>query len=143
MRPEYRGLFLVITVLTLSAVLGGVYGPSVRATQSAYDDLQSSVRSFARVLDVVEANYAEPVDVDKIVYQGAVAGMLRMLDPHSSFFEADEWASDQEIRQGKYYGVGMTIMSRGENTAVTSPYVSSPAFKAGIRPGDQILTIDA
>lgn len=85
MNPERRGLFLVVTVLILSALLGGVYGPNVRATPSAYDNLQSSVEGFARVLDVVQANYAEPVDVDKIVYQGAVPGMLRVLDPHSSF----------------------------------------------------------
>jgi carboxyl-terminal processing protease len=142
MKPERRGLFLVVTVLIVSALLGGVYGPNLRARQFAYDDLQSSARSFVRVLDVVQANYAEPVDVDKIVYQGAVPGMLRVLDPHSSFFDADQWAFDQEVRQGKYYGVGMTIVSRGEHTAVTSPYVSSPAFNAGIRPGDQILTID-
>jgi carboxyl-terminal processing protease len=142
MKTERRGLFLVVTVLILSALLGGVYGPSVRATQSAYDELQGSVESFARVLDVVQANYAEPVDVDRIVYRGAVPGMLRVLDPHSSFFDADEWAFDQEVRQGKYYGVGMTIMSRGQHTAVTTPYEGSPAFKVGIRPGDRILTID-
>jgi len=142
MKTERRGLFLVVTVLILSALLGGVYGPSVRATQSTYDELQGSVESFARVLDVVQANYAEPVDVDRIVYRGAVPGMLRVLDPHSSFFDADEWAFDQEVRQGKYYGVGMTIMSRGQHTAVTTPYEGSPAFKVGIRPGDRILTID-
>jgi carboxyl-terminal processing protease len=142
MKSERRGLFLVVTVLILSALLGGMYGPNVGATQSSDDDLQKSVQSFTRVLDVVQANYAKPVDVDKIVYQGAVPGMLRMLDPHSNFFDADQWASDQELRQGKYYGVGMSIMPRGEHTAVTSSYVSSPAFNAGIRPGDLILTID-
>jgi carboxyl-terminal processing protease len=142
MNPERRGLFLVVTVLILSAVLGGIYGPNVRATQSSFDDLQSSVQSLARVLDVVQENYAESVDVDKIVYQGALPGMLRMLDPHSRFFDAGQWALNQEDRRGKYYGVGMTVMSRGDRTTVGSPYVSSPAFNAGIRPGDLILAID-
>jgi carboxyl-terminal processing protease len=60
----------------------------VRATTASTDDYQTAVRDFTRVLDVVQANYAEPVDVDKTVYQGAIPGMLRMLDPHSNFFDA-------------------------------------------------------
>jgi carboxyl-terminal processing protease len=142
MKPERRGLVLAFTVVALSAALGGIYGPNVRATASAYDDAQASVRNFARVLDVVQANYAEHVDVDKIVYQGAVPGMLRMLDPHSYFYDAHQWALNVEERQGKYYGVGMTVVSRGDHTVVMSPYVGAPAFKAGIRPGDVIVKID-
>jgi carboxyl-terminal processing protease len=142
MKAESRGLFLVVGVLVLSGVLGGVYGPGVRATASSLDDLQSSVRSLARVLDVVQANYATPVEVDKAVYRGALPGMLRMLDPHSNFFDAEQWALSQEDRHGKYYGVGMTIISRGESAAVLYPYLGTPAFKAGIRPGDLILKVD-
>jgi carboxyl-terminal processing protease len=142
MKAENRGLFLVVGVLVLSGVLGGIYGPSVRATPSSIDDLQSSVQSLARVLDVVQANYAEPVDVEKAMYQGAVPGMLRVLDPHSSFFDAQQWALSQEDRHGKYYGVGMSMMPRGDRTFITYPYVGTPAFNAGIRPGDVILKVD-
>src|SRR4030081_195902 len=85
MNSERRGFVLVVVVLILSAVLGGVYGPSVRATSSSTDDYQTAVREFTRVLDVVQANYAETVDVDKAVYQGGIPGMLRVLDPHSNF----------------------------------------------------------
>ena len=85
MKAERRGFFLVVAVLLLSALLGGIYGPNVRATTASADDYQSSVHDFTRVLDVVQANYAETVDVDKAVYQGAIPGMLRMLDPHSNF----------------------------------------------------------
>src|SRR5271155_3729134 len=88
MKPERRGLILVVVVLLLSAVLGGIYGPNVKATSNSADDYQSSVRDFTKALDVVQANYAEPVDVDKSVYQGAIPGMLRVLDPHSNFFDA-------------------------------------------------------
>src|SRR6266480_4407023 len=66
MKPERRGLVLVVVVVALSAALGGMYGANVRATASSYEDTQSAVRSFTRVLDAVEANYAEKVDVDKI-----------------------------------------------------------------------------
>jgi carboxyl-terminal processing protease len=142
MKPERRGLFLVVAVILLSAALGGIYGPNVRATPSSFDDVQNSVRSFTSVLDVVQANYAEDVDVDKLVYQGAIPGMLRVLDPHSNFFDARQWALDTEQRRGKYYGVGMTVIPRGDRTVVMSPYVGSPAYKAGIRPGDVIVKVD-
>jgi carboxyl-terminal processing protease len=142
MKPERRGLFLVVTVVLVSAALGGIYGPNVRATASSVGDVQGSVRNFTRVLDLVQANYAEPLDVDKAVYEGAIPGMLRVLDPHSNFFDARQWALDTEERRGKYYGVGMTVIPRGDRTVVMSPYVGAPAYVAGIRPGDVILKID-
>jgi len=101
MNPERRGLVIVVVVLVVSAVLGGIYGPSVRATTANADDYQSSVRDFTKVLDLVQSNYAEPVDVDKAVYQGAIPGMLRMLDPHSNFFDARQFALLREDQRGK------------------------------------------
>ena len=142
MNPERRGVVLVIVVLGISAVLGGIYGPSVRATTSSTDDFQSSVRDFTRVLDVVQANYADPVDVDKAVYQGAIPGMLRMLDPHSTFFDARQYALLREDQRGKYYGVGMVVAPRDAHTIVVAPYVDAPAFRAGLRPGDVIAKVD-
>ena len=142
MNPERRGLVLVIAVLGISAVLGGIYGPSVRATTSSADDFQSSVRNFTSVLDVVQANYAEPVDVDKVVYQGAIPGMLRMLDPHSNFFDSRQFALLKEDQRGKYYGVGMVVAPRDTHTVVVAPYVGAPAYNAGLRPGDVIVKVD-
>src|ERR1700693_1712590 len=142
MKPERRGLILVIVVLAISAVLGGVFGPSVKATTASSDDYQSAVRDFTSVLSVVQANYAEPVDVDKAVYQGAIPGMLRMLDPHSNFFDARQFALLREDQRGKYYGVGMVIAPRENHTIVMSPYVGAPAYNAGIRPGDVISKVD-
>jgi carboxyl-terminal processing protease len=142
MKPERRGMFLVIAVLLVSAVLGGIYGPNVRATTASADDFQSAVRDFTRVLDVVQSNYAEKVDVDKAVYQGAIPGMLRMLDPHSNFFDARQFALLREDQRGKYYGVGMVVAPRENHTVVMAPYVGAPAYNAGIRPGDIIVKVD-
>ena len=94
------------------------------------------------MLDVVQANYAEPVDIDKAVYQGAIPGMLRMLDPHSNFFDARQFALLREDQRGKYYGVGMVVAPRENHTVVMSPYVGAPAYNAGIRPGDVIMKVD-
>ncbi|MGA2096734.1 MAG: S41 family peptidase, partial [Candidatus Acidiferrum sp.] len=79
MKSERRGLVLVVAVIVVSAVLGAVYGPNVRATTSTAEDEHAAIRQFTNVLDVVQANYAEPVDIDKAVYQGAIPGMLRVL----------------------------------------------------------------
>ncbi len=137
-----RGLFLLVLVLGASALLGGLYGPSVRATAAGSDDLQDSVKSFTRVLSVVERNYADPVDVDKSIYDGAIPGMLHVLDPHSNFFDPQQYALFREEQEGKYYGVGMTVAPRENQTVVLAPFMASPAAKAGIRPGDTILQVD-
>src|SRR5215467_10138340 len=142
MKSERRGLILIVLVLLVSAVLGGVYGPSVRATSNSADDYQTAVKQFTRVLDVVQSNYAEPIDVDKEVYQGAIPGMLRVLDPHSNFFDAKQFSLLREDQRGKYYGVGMIVAPRDSHTVVMSPYVGSPAYNAGLRPGDVITKVD-
>ena len=142
MKPERRGLILVLAVLVVSAVLGGIYGPNVKATTSSADDFQTSVRDFTKVLDIVQANYAEHVDVDKAVYDGAIPGMLRVLDPHSNFFDAKQFALLREDQRGKYYGVGMVVAPRDNHTVVMAPYVGSPAYNAGLRPGDVIVKVD-
>ena len=78
MKPERRGLVLVIAVILISAVLGGIYWPQRgRFLFGLEDELIPAIRAVCtNVLDVVQANYAEPVDVDKAVYQGAIPGML-------------------------------------------------------------------
>ncbi len=142
MKSERRGLVLVVAVILISAVLGGVYGPNVGATTSSAEDEHTAIRQFTNVLDVVQANYADPVDVDKAVYQGAIPGMLRVLDPHSNFFDARQFALLREDQRGRYYGVGMVVAPRDSRTVVMQPYVGAPAFNAGIRPGDVIMKVD-
>jgi carboxyl-terminal processing protease len=141
-KPTGRGLFILVLVLGVSALLGGLYGPAVRATAAGSDDMQESVKSFTRVLSVVERNYANPVDVDKSIYDGAIPGMLHVLDPHSNFFDPEQYALFREEQEGKYYGVGMTVAPRENQTVVLAPFMGSPAAKAGIRPGDTILQVD-
>jgi carboxyl-terminal processing protease len=142
MQGERRGALLVIGILAVSAILGGIYGPPVRATSSDVNNLQDSVKSFTRVLSIVEKNYAIPVDTDHALYSGAIPGMLRVLDPHSSFFDPRAYANLREDQRGRYYGVGMTIVPRENFTFVLAPMPGAPAFRAGIRPGDKIVAVD-
>jgi len=142
MKGERRGALLVLGVLALSAVLGGIYGPSVRATASGTTDLQDSLKNFSRVLSIVQQEYAIPLDTDHALYDGAIPGMLRVLDPHSTFFDPRQYALLREDQRGKYYGVGMNVGPQENHTVVLAPMPGSPAAKAGIRPGDIIHSVE-
>jgi carboxyl-terminal processing protease len=142
MRANQRAVWLAIAVVVLSGVLGGIYGPRVQATVAGDSDIQKAIRDFTQVYAVIEQNYADPVDPDRAIYQGAIPGMLRVLDPHSSFFDARAFSLLREEQRGHYYGVGMTVAPRDGRTIVIAPFVGSPAYKAGLRPGDIIYRVD-
>jgi carboxyl-terminal processing protease len=142
MNSTRRTAVLSVFILGICAVLGGLYGPSVTATAAGASELQTSVKSFTQVLALVQQNYAEPVDTEKAVYEGAIPSMLRVLDPHSNFFDPKQYALLKEEQHGKYYGVGMSVAPKENHTVVVSPFFGSPAFNAGIRPGDIISKVD-
>lgn len=142
MRSNTRGLMAVSAMVLVSALVGGAYGPAVRATAESATDLQDAVKNVTRVLAIVEQNYAKPVDANELIYEGAIPGMLRVLDPHSGFFNERQYGVLREDQRGKYYGVGMTVAPREGRTVVLAPFVGSPAYKAGIRPGDIVLRVD-
>src|SRR5262249_17978477 len=64
------------------------------------------------------------------------------LDPHSNFFDSRQFALMREDQRGRYYGVGMIVAPRNNQTVVMAPYVGAPAFGAGLRPGDVIVKVD-
>src|SRR5438309_3480634 len=142
MKPKRNRALLILAALLLAAVFGILRGPSLRATPGNTSDLQEHIKNVTGVLAIVQQNYAIPVDTDRALYEGAIPGMLRVLDPHSTFFDPRQYALIREGQRGKYYGVGMTIGVRENHTVVLAPMVGSPASKAGIRPGDIINIID-
>jgi carboxyl-terminal processing protease len=142
-RSSARGIAVLTIVLAAAAILGGYFGLPRTATAAQPDDTQDSLQKFANVLAVVQQNYAEPINLDQAIYDGAIPGMLESLDPHSEFFDPKEYAAFLEQEEGRYYGVGMVIeQSPSGQTMVQYPFVDSPASKAGIRPGDVILKVD-
>src|SRR5271155_687039 len=96
-----RGIVVLVVVLAISALLGGFWGPTVRATAAGVNEQRDSIKSFTSVLAIVEHNYADPVDLDKAIYDGAIPGMLRVLDPHSNFFDPRQYALFREEQQGR------------------------------------------
>lgn len=105
-------------------------------------DVRDSLKQFTQVYDLVEENYAEPVNADKAIYNGAIPGMLHSLDPHSNFFDPKSYSLLREEQRGKYYGVGMTVGPRNNKVIVIAPFVGTPAYRAGIHPGDIIIAVD-
>jgi carboxyl-terminal processing protease len=79
---------------------------------------------------------------DTAIYDGAIPGMLRVLDPHSNFYDPKAYARMREEQHGRYYGVGMLIQQQNNKVYVVTPYENTPSYRAGIRPADLISAID-
>jgi carboxyl-terminal processing protease len=143
-RRSWRGFLIAPATIALCALLGGVFAPGLEEVSAASgeDEVKSSLRAFTKVFTAVEENFADPVAPDKAIYNGAVQGMLRGLDPHSNFFDQKQYQQVREDQRGKYFGVGMQVGPRGANTVVILPFPGSPAYRAGIRPGDVILEVN-
>jgi carboxyl-terminal processing protease len=139
-----RALFLVVFVLITCGFFGMVFGQKITPTANGGGDadVRDSLRQFTQVYNIVEQNYAEPVNADKAIYNGAIPGMLHVLDPHSNFFDPKAYSLLREDQRGKYYGVGMTVGPRNNKVIVIAPFVGTPAYRAGIRPGDIIVAVD-
>ena len=145
-----RRAFIVVPIFILACALGGgLLGSGAQRSgtaspSSSDEDVSASLNSFGQVYDLVEGNYADKISPDKGIYKGAIPGMLRTLDPHSNFFDPKDFASMREEQHGRYYGVGMQIgpQPRTAKTMVIAPFGGSPAYKAGIRPGDIITVVN-
>ncbi|MBA4421992.1 MAG: peptidase S41 [Syntrophus sp. (in: bacteria)] len=128
-------LFAFLTVM----ILLGPYGDS---RVSAIDrNTYKSLKTFSEVLDMVEKNYVEPVENDKLM-QGAINGMIKSLDPHSSFMTADMYKELEVETRGSFGGLGIEITILKDVLTVVSPIEDTPAYIAGIKAGDQIIRID-
>jgi carboxyl-terminal processing protease len=141
-----RAIFSVVLFFAVCAVVGSVLQRKVGAESSADESqLRDSLKSFSNVYALVEENYAEPISGDKAdtaIYDGAIPGMLRVLDPHSNFYDPKAYARMREEQRGHYYGVGMTIVPENGKVYVVFPAEGAPAFRAGIHPGDIIYAVD-
>lgn len=144
MPQKRRSLIVLPVIVLLCALAGGFYGPRIQvaAAASEGEDLPKDVESFTKAYAQVEQNFADPVDADKAIYKGAIPGMLRTLDPHSNFFDPKEYQALREDQKGHYYGVGMQVGPRNGKTVVMAPFPGSPAYKAGLRPGDIIIKVN-
>jgi carboxyl-terminal processing protease len=126
----------VLAVL-VSALVGGLFGSNVAARQ---DEVSQQYRVFTSALAAIDSEYVDDVPSDRLVYS-AIDGMLKTLDPHSSFFDPKSYAQMRERQEGKYYGLGIQIQVVDGDITVMSVFEGSPAYKTGLRRGDVIARI--
>lgn len=105
--------------------------------QKKYENLEM----FQRIFQFIEENYVDEVNDEKLI-QGAVKGMLDSLDPHSAFLPKDIYHELKNDTSGKFGGVGIEVGVKDDVLIVVSPIEDSPAWRAGIQPGDKIVKVD-
>ncbi|MDQ6619512.1 MAG: S41 family peptidase [Pseudomonadota bacterium] len=131
-------------LVALGAVLGVLLSLNFSAVAQReqklpipYEDLQL----LAAVFGKIKSDYVEPVSDDKLIRE-AINGMVRGLDPHSDFLDAESFKELQVQTQGKFGGLGIEVGVEDGVVRVVSPIEDTPAFKAGIKTGDLIVKID-
>jgi carboxyl-terminal processing protease len=137
---------IALTIIISSTLVGGLIGDNAAAgTPIPQTSPNEFLSNFSEALDIIQQNYVEDVGSDKLVYS-AIKGMLRGLDPHSSFFDPKDYSKLREEQHAKYYGLGIRIRAlfrdRGRVVIVEPPQVNSPAERRGLRAGDVITRIE-
>src|SRR5712672_1010992 len=127
--------------------LGAVAGVLISLNFQAIADLKRSalpyeeIRAFTEVFNTIKTNYVEPVE-DKKLMTEAINGMLTGLDPHSAYLDAEAFKELQVSTQGQFGGLGIEVGMEDGFVKVISPIEDTPAFRAGIKPGDLIVKLD-
>ena len=144
----HRRLWLAVSVAIVGLFLWGLsLAPSLKAatapsasrgTATVTDD---QLKVFAQALDIVEKQYVDKKTTKDLVY-GAIQGAVGSLDPHSSFMTPEEFKELQVETKGKFSGIGIEITLKNRILTVVSPIEGTPAFRAGIRAGDQIVKVN-
>ncbi len=114
---------------------------AVRRAQALPDDTYQELDTFASVLAIVQKNYVEPVSTKQLI-DGAITGMLSSLDPHSAYLTPDLYRDLEVETRGSFGGLGIEITIKNGVLTVVSPIEDTPAYKAGIKGGDQIIKIN-
>ena len=133
----------LVGVLAVGAVAGALATMQLQAVaRNALAPLPlEEVQQLAAVFDRVKAEYVEPVDEKKLI-SDAIAGMVAGLDPHSQYFDKKSFREFRESTGGKFVGIGIEMAMEEGLVKVVSPIEGSPAFRAGMKPGDLITRID-
>ena len=114
-----------------------LFAEEEKSKGNAYNKL----KVFSEILSLIESNYVDPTNNDSMI-DGAISGMVKSLDPHTSYMPPVSYKEMQEETTGKFGGLGIEISIRDGVLTVVSPIEGTPAFKVGIKPGDKIIRIE-
>jgi carboxyl-terminal processing protease len=129
-------LLVIILMACGILFLNGINNISAMPSK-AYEELST----FGEVLHMIQINYVEEVEIKDLI-KGAIRGMLRTLDPHSSYMTPDMFKEMQIETSGEFGGLGVEIGIRDGGLTVISPIEDTPAYRAGLKSGDKIIKID-
>lgn len=131
MKKRYGVMLLVVAVI----VLGG------RPIMSYAEDRYAELQNFSKILNLVQQYYVEEVDTKKLV-NGAIKGMLKELDPHTNYMSPEIFKDFESETSGQFGGLGIEISIQNGVLTIISPIEDTPAWNAGIKPGDKVVAID-
>ena len=112
------------------------------AVAGAADDLDLQMKRAIDTYTLVQQNAADPVSSDQAFYQGAIPGLLRMLDPHSIFFDSDQFDQLKKMQESTQKGFGSIVSLLPGRVIVLQTMPGTPSAKSGLTPGDEILAIN-
>ena len=112
------------------------------APAPAGDSIEASIRAFAEVYAAVEREAADPIDPARAIYGGAIPGMLRPLDPHSVFFDPDQFDQLRKMQGSVSRGFGSVVNILPGRVIVLQVLAGTPSAKAGLAPGDEIIAVN-
>jgi carboxyl-terminal processing protease len=130
----------LLVALTGATLLGGFYGNQLFGSP-VQSDLNKRLKEYTDLLSAATAWSADETGADKFVYS-SIDGMLRTLDPHTSFLEPKEYSEMQDRQKGTFYGLGILVTKRNEQVTVITPLEGTPAARLGIRAGDVISEVE-
>jgi len=130
---------LVAGLVAVAILFAG--GRAVDRVGAVSEETYENIELLTNILAIVQKNYVDEVSSEQL-FEGAINGMLLSLDPHSAYLTADLYRELQVDTKGSFGGLGIEITIRGGFLTVVSPIEDTPAFRAGIQPGDQIIKID-
>lgn len=139
--PKSGRYWLIIIALICVFMVIGTYQAHQIASAREENGTYEQLKIFGSVLDLVQRNYVEEIPPKKLIY-GAVQGMLKSLDPHSSFMKPEDYKELQIETKGSFTGIGIEISLKDGILTVVSPIEGTPAYKAGLKANDKILKIE-
>lgn len=112
------------------------------AEEESSAELPADLDKISQTFDLIKSNYIEDVDDNELV-EGAIEGMLSTLeDPHTSYLDSEMMEQFNEQIESSFEGIGAEVSEIDGYITIMSPMKESPAEKAGLRPNDQVLSVD-
>jgi len=131
---------LILTTVVATAFTAGILSSSALRAAPEAKDTYESLETFASIMAIVQKHYVDEVATKELI-DGAIKGMISSLDPHSAYLTPEGYKELQIETRGEFGGLGIELTVRDNILTIVTPIEGTPAFRAGIKPGDQIVKI--